>query len=143
MFISADVHHIITGSFNSQTEGLGTAFTLLIQIHLQSVKQCGAIIRHDNFSIWRRSRCRSVTRGRGLKQRQANNIRLSETHLTPMGIKLNRFDIGFKPSRLQKRLPQPLNDTKVIIMALQISGNTSRKIVIAAPNKGVRDTFGQ
>ena len=38
---------------------------------------------------------------------------------------------------------QPLNDTRVAIMALQISGNTAGKIVITAPNKGVRDSIGQ
>ena len=38
---------------------------------------------------------------------------------------------------------QSLDDTRVSIMALQISGNTAGKIVIAAPNKRVRDSIGQ
>ena len=38
---------------------------------------------------------------------------------------------------------KPLDDTMVAIMALQISGNSSGKIVIAASNKRVRDSIGQ
>jgi hypothetical protein len=38
---------------------------------------------------------------------------------------------------------QPLDDTRVVIVALQISRNTAGEIIVAASNKGVRDSIGQ
>ena len=61
----------------------------------------------------------------------------------PIGIKLSRFEIGLNSSLLRRRSLQPLDDTRVVIVALQISRNTAGEIIVAASNKGIRDSIGQ